>query len=107
MDILFNPGMGGYLRHLHLGWGGSKKDPHLTQKLRGLERQEKNNRKLIKNSVETVCHFLLWSKLWPPGAKNVENFEFFAIVKYRVGKPQLSQELLELKQIRIQHLKEN
>ena len=50
MDILFNPGMGGYLRHLHLGWGGSKKDPHLTQKLRGLERQEKNNRKLIKKT---------------------------------------------------------
>ena len=36
----------------------------------------------------------LWSKLWPLGSKNVQNFEFFAIIEQRFGKPPLSRELL-------------
>ena len=49
----FNPRPGGGLSHLRLG-GEGVIPPRLTKKLRGLERRGKSNRKLIKNTVETI-----------------------------------------------------
>ena len=83
--------------HLHFHptytYGGVKK--RLARLLLVVEKNGKNVRKLVKNDNETISvKFSLNSKLWPSAAKNVQSFEFFAVVEHRFGKPPLSRELL-------------
>ena len=59
-----------------------------------IEKRGKSVRRLVKSDYETnSVNFSLMSKLWAPGPKNGQIFEFLAIVKLCFGKLPLSQEL--------------
>ena len=60
-----------------------------------IEINGKKRSKARQNYNETISIiFSLKSKLWPPGPKNDQIFEFFEIVKYRFRKPPLCRKLL-------------
>ena len=70
----------------HLLGGGIEHPPSISAPI-VLREKRKNDRKLVKNDNETILvKFSLKSKLWPAGARNVQNCEFFAIFKHRFGK---------------------
>ena len=75
--------------------GGDEHPPVYLGSYWSLRKTEKMFEGSSKNDYETISvNFWLRSKLWPPGPKHDEIFEFFAIVEHRFGKPPLSLELL-------------
>ena len=79
------------------GGGGGRTPPRLSRLLLVVEKNGKIVRKFVKNNNENISvNFSVRSKVWPPGPKNGQIFESFAIVKHPFGKPPLSQELLYL-----------